>query len=309
MARATNMNLSIKLTTLPFLAIAAATIVTSAAQVTESRGSEPKRPMAHVTSKDGVKIAFEKIGSGPALIIVGGALADRQGGKPLASALANHFTVYIFDRRGRGESTDAKTYTAESEIEDLAALIDHAGGSAWLYGVSSGAALSLQTAANLGPTKVRKLALYEPPFASTDEKTKTEFAAQKRRTNELIKTGQPGDAAAYFLSAIGIPPDALEKMKASPQWAAIKKSDFTLAYDYTILGDGTVPQTIAQKISVPTLVIDGEQTMEFMHATADRLAKLIPGAERKTLKGQTHQASPEVTAPVLIEFFQRAPKE
>ncbi len=259
--------------------------------------------MAEVISKDGVKIAFEKTGNGPALILVGGALSDRKGGKPLGTRLAGHFTVYIFDRRGRGESTDAKTYAVEREIDDIEALIADAGGSAGLYGVSSGAALALQAAARLGPARVPQVALYEPPYGSNDAQHKEEFAGQKRRIDELIKTGRPGDAAAYFMAAIGTPPEALEKLKASPEWEAMKKIDFTLAYDYGVLGDGTVPESIARAIAVPALVLDGEKTMAFMHATADLVAKLIPGAERKTLKGQTHQAAPEVVAPVLIEFF------
>ncbi len=261
--------------------------------------------MARVISNDGTTIAFDKTGTGPALIIVGGALSHRKGGQPLTGRLAGQFTVYIYDRRGRGESTDAKTYAVEREIEDLAALIADAGGSAYLYGVSSGAALALQTTAKLGAAKVRKLALYEPPFSASDEQQKREFAEQKRRVNELIKTGQPGDAASYFMSAIGTPTEALEKLKASPEWEGMRKIDFTLAYDYAVLGDGAVPQAIAKSVAVPTLVMDGENTMEFMHATAQQVAQLIPGAERKTLKGQTHQAAPEIVAPVLIEFFQR----
>src|SRR6187549_1035859 len=98
------------------------------------------------------------------------------------------------------------------------------------------------------------------------------------------------------MTAIGTPADVLEKMKASPQWAAMKKSDFTLAYDYAVLGDGTVPQAIALSIAVPALVIDGEKSLDFMHATADLVANLVPGAQRKTLKGQTHQAAPDVVA-------------
>lgn len=257
-----------------------------------------------VTSHDGTRIAFEKAGTGPTVIVIGGALSDRKGGKPLVSQLAPHFTVYTFDRRGRGESTDAKTYAVEREIEDLAALIEHAGGSAALYGVSSGAALALQTAAKLGPAKVRKLALYEPPYGANEAQQKESFAEQKGRVNELIKTGRPGDAAAYFMTAIGTPPEVLEKLKASPAWEGMTKIDFTLAYDYAVLGDGTVPQAIVKSITVPTLVLDGEKKMEFMHATADQVAALIPGAKRKTLKDQTHQAAPDVVGPVLVEFFQ-----
>jgi pimeloyl-ACP methyl ester carboxylesterase len=169
--------------------------------------------------------------------------------------------------------------------------------------------LALQTAAKLGAAKVPKLALYEPPYGPNDEKQKQEFAGQKRRINELVATGQPGDAAAFFMSAIGTPPETIDKMKAAPNWGAIEKIDFTLAYDYTVLGDGTVPTEIAKAIAVPVLVMDGEKTMEFMHATAEILAKLISNAERKTLKGQTHQVEPEVLAPVLIEFLKRGKKE
>jgi pimeloyl-ACP methyl ester carboxylesterase len=304
-----NVNPSIKLTKVLLVMMNAIAVAACAAQSPrESRGSQTGRPMQTVTSKDGVKIAFEKTGSGPAVIIVGGALSDRTGGRSLAELLAGQFTVYNYDRRGRGDSTDAKTYAVDREIEDLATLITDAGGSACLYGASSGAALALQTAAKLGPAKVPKLVLYEPPYGSSDQKEKEEFAEQKRRITELVKTGRPGDAATYFMTEIGTPPEALEKMKVSPEWEMMKKIDFTLAYDYAILGDGTVPPAIAKAIAVPTLVIDGEKTMEFLHATADLVAKLIPGAERKTLKGQTHQAAPEVTAPALIEFFQRSKK-
>jgi len=298
------MNLSTKSVWAAWLLTGVA-VAASAALPLEPRLSKTSKTMSEkVTSKDGVKIAFEKTGNGPALILVGGALSDRNGGKPLAARLAGQFTVYVIDRRGRGESGDAPSYAVEREIEDLAALIENAGGSAYLYGVSSGAALALQAAAKLGPAKVPKLALYEPPYGANDPKQKQQFDEQKRRINELIKSGQPGDAAAYFMAAIGLPPEALEKLKASPQWPGMKQIDFTLAYDYVVLGDGTVPAAVAQAIAVPTLVLDGERTMEFMHATADAVAKLVPGAQRRTLRGQTHQAALEVVAPVLVEFFQ-----
>ena len=169
--------------------------------------------------------------------------------------------------------------------------------------------MALQTAAKLGPAKVPMLALYEPPYNADDEKHRQKFARQKGRVNELIRTGSPGEAAAYFMSVVGATPQAIEGMKASPDWEAIKQIDFTLAYDYSVLGDGTLPHDIAKSIAVPTLVLDGEYAMEFMHATADTLAQLIPQAERKTLKGQTHQVEAEALAPVLIEFFKREKKQ
>jgi pimeloyl-ACP methyl ester carboxylesterase len=260
--------------------------------------SETAGSVAFAASDDGTRIAFEKAGKGPALVIVGGALSRREGGKPLVAKLMDHFTVYTYDRRGRGQSTDTKPYAVEREIEDLGALIELAGGKAFVYGVSSGAALALQSAPKLGPAKMPKLALYEPPYGQDQR----EFDQQKDRVAQLVQTGKPGDAAAFFFSAIGTPPQVLEDMKRSPDWEGMKQIDFTLAYDYAVLGNGQVPDS-AKLVTVPTLVMVGEKTMPFMHPTADRLAELIPNAQRKTIQGQTHQAAPELVAPMLIEFF------
>ena len=260
--------------------------------------SEKAPNVGFVTAKDGTRIAFEKVGKGPALVVVGGALSQRNGGKALAGKLMDRFTVYTYDRRGRGESSDTKPYAVDREIEDLDALIAQAGNKAYLYGVSSGGALVLQTAAKLGPEKVPRLALYEPPYGQ-DARA---FNQQKDRVNQLVETGKPGDAAAFFLSAIGMPPQVLEDMKRSPEWEGMKKIDHTLVYDYEVLGDGNVPDSI-ERIRVPTLVMVGEKAMPFMHPSADRIAELVPNAQRTTLKGQSHQASPDVVAPLLSEFF------
>jgi pimeloyl-ACP methyl ester carboxylesterase len=260
--------------------------------------SEKAPNVGFVTAKDGTRIAFEKVGKGPALVVVGGALSQRNGGKALAGKLMDRFTVYTYDRRGRGESSDTKPYAVDREIEDLDALIAQAGNKAYLYGVSSGGALVLQTAAKLGPEKVPRLALYEPPYGQDAR----DFNQQKDRVNQLVETGKPGDAAAFFLSAIGMPPQVLEDMKRSPEWEGMKKIDHTLVYDYEVLGDGNVPDSI-ERIRVPTLVMVGEKAMPFMHPSADRIAELVPNAQRKTLKGQSHQASPDVVAPLLSEFF------
>jgi len=257
--------------------------------------------MTRVASGDGTQIAFTKAGNGPALVIVSGALSHRAllGDTQLVPKLAEHFSVYTYDRRGRGESGDTKPYAVDREIEDLAAIIDHAGGSAYLYGVSSGAALSLQAAAKLGAAKVTKLAIYDAPYGQPQR----EFDEQKARIDELVKTGQPGDAASYFLSAIGTPPKALEEMKSSPAWDAMKKMDFTLAYDYQVLGDGDVPENVVKAITVPTLVMNGEKSMGFMNASAARMASLIPNARHTTLEGQAHSAAAETMVPLLTEFF------
>jgi pimeloyl-ACP methyl ester carboxylesterase len=260
--------------------------------------AETQRNLAFARSKDGTQIAFERTGSGPPLVIVGGALADRNGGKPLAAKLSDRFTVYTYDRRGRGDSGDTKPYAVAREIEDLEAIIEQAGNQANVYGVSSGAALTLQSAAQLGPAKVAKLAVYDTPYGQSPQ----DFAKQKQGVNQRVRDGQPGDAAEFFFSAIGTPPPALEKMKTSPEWVGMQKIDFTLTYDYEVLGDGQVPDKVKQ-ISVPTLVMTGEKSIPFMQPAADRIAQLIPGAQRKTLPGQAHQAAPEVVVPLLIQFF------
>lgn len=260
--------------------------------------SEASANVTFATSRDGTRIAFEKVGRGPALVIVGGALSHRDGSKALAGKLSDRFTVYTYDRRGRGESSDTKPYAVDREIEDLAAVIEHAGNKAFVYGVSSGGALALQSAVKLGAAKVPRLAIYEAPYGQ-DERA---FKEQKERTNQLVQTGKPGDAAAFFFYAIGTPPQALEDMKRSPSWDGIKKIDFTLAYDYAVLGNGSVPESI-KLITVPTLVLDGEKSLDFMHATANRIADLVPQAQRKTIKSQTHQAAPEAVAPLLTDFF------
>jgi pimeloyl-ACP methyl ester carboxylesterase len=263
---------------------------------------ELKQEMGSVaTSRDGTRIGFEKTGSGPAVIVVSGALSHRglYRDRSLPARLSEHFTVYLYDRRGRGESTDVQPYGVAREIEDIEALLDDAGGSGSLYGVSSGGALALQAAAKLGSAKVTRLAIYDAPYGQKPE----DFARQKQRVNELVRTGEPGEAAAFFLSAIGTPPEALEAMKRSPEWEAIRKIDFTLAYDYMVLGDGDVPEEIVNAVRVPTLVMNGEKSMDFMGGAADRMAALVPQSQRKTLKGQAHQAETEVMAPVLVEFF------
>jgi pimeloyl-ACP methyl ester carboxylesterase len=257
-------------------------------------------------SKDGTVIAYEKIGKGPGIILVNGALAHRNlfGERDLAARLAKNFTVIFYDRRGRGESTDTKRYAVEREIEDIEALVDEVGGTAYLYGSSGGAALALLAAEKLGPEKVTKLGLYELPYGSD---TKEAFAKEKNRVNELVAAGKPGDAVTFFFERRGMPPDKMEGMKKSPEWNGLVRTGHTLVYDFEILVDGAVPENIAKNIVIPTLVMNGEKSFDFVSATADTVGKLIPGAVRKTLKGQTHDLAPEAVAPVLREFFGTQP--
>ncbi|HXV96882.1 MAG TPA: alpha/beta hydrolase [Anaerolineae bacterium] len=260
--------------------------------------------MKNVISKDGTIIAFDKSGKGPAVILVDGALCYRGFGPsgPLAARLARDFTVYTYDRRGRGKSSDTLPYVVEREIEDIEALIEEAGGSVYLYGISSGAVLALKAAAKLGPAKVPKLALYQAPLDSGDDKAKQDFAQYTQRMAELLEANKRSDAVAYFLADM-MPAEMLEDMRHSPEWPIMEALAPTLAYDNAVMGDGSLPTEAAKAAPMPSLVLDGSESPTFFHEAAEALAKAMPHVQRKTLEGQTHMVSPEALAPVLEEFF------
>lgn len=262
--------------------------------------------MKTVTSKDGTTITFDQYGQGPVVIFVDGALQYRafdQGMAPLADLLAQQFTVIHYDRRGRGDSTDTQPYALEREIEDIEALIDEAGGSASLYGISSGAALALEAAIAL-PGKVKKLALYEVPY-NNDDNARQAWMEYRRKLKELVESGRGGDAVGLFMMFVGASPDSVEGMRQHPMWPLWESVGFTLAYDAAALGeDGSVPTERAALVTMPTLVMDGGGSeWSFMHATAVELANAIPHAQHRTLEGQTHEVSAEALAPVLVKFF------
>ena len=262
--------------------------------------------MKTVTSKDGTTIAFDQSGQGPVVILVDGALQYRvfdQGMNELAELLSQHFTVIHYDRRGRGDSTDTLPYALEREIEDIEAIIDDVGGSAALYGISSGAALAMEAALAL-PDKVSKLVMYEVPY-NDDESAQQAWKEYVRQLQGLLDVGRKGDAVGLFMMLVGASPADVEGIKQTPMWPLWESIGHTLAYDHiAALGeDAAVPEERAANVSVPTLVMDGSQSFPFMHATAVALAKVMPNAHQRTLEGQTHEVSAEALAPVLIDFF------
>jgi len=263
--------------------------------------------MSKVISKDGTTIAYDVSGSGPALILVDGAMCYRQFGPmgKLSELLSPHFTVYKYDRRGRGESSNGKPLTHEREIEDIDALIDAAGGSAYLFGTSSGAALVLEAAAKLG-SKAKKIALYEPPYTS-DESMQPQWLEYRKNLSQALASGQPGEAAALFMRLVGMPEEQLGGMRQSPMWPVFEGVAPSLAADADVLGaDRKPPLERAATVHVPALVIDGGANlafMPFMHDTALKLANAMPHARQITLEGQTHDVNLDVLAPVLVEFF------
>ncbi|HEY0755889.1 MAG TPA: alpha/beta hydrolase [Ktedonobacteraceae bacterium] len=260
--------------------------------------------MKKVQSADGTTIAYDQVGSGPALILVDGALGSRalEFLQPLSTELAPHFTVFSYDRRGRGDSTDTQPFAVEREIEDIEALIHAAGGEACVYGISSGAALALEATMKLGHM-VKKLALYEAPYDSDDARRQA-FRTYRKQLAEVLAEGRQGDALGLFMLFVGMPPEHLEGARNFPMWPTWEAVAHTLTYDAAAMGDdGSVPTERAARVTVPTLVMDGSASFPFMNTTAVALAQALHNSEHRTLEGQTHEVEAAAIAPVLVEFF------
>jgi pimeloyl-ACP methyl ester carboxylesterase len=258
--------------------------------------------MRTVTSKDGTTIAFERSGKGPALIIVGGSLADHQFYEPLAAELSKHFTVYNFDRRGRGQSGDAEAYAVEREVEDVAALIEYAKEPVYMYGHSAGSALALRaTAAGLNITK---LALADPPYTphgENDEAAKAQHAAEAARIRELNDKGDYKSSVKFFLSGYGLSDEDLEGMLQSPGGESMLDCARALPYDYAMLGDGLVPTDVAANVKVPTLILAAEAMPE----TAQALVSVMPNARFQAMETSAHETPAADLAEKISGFFNR----
>jgi len=262
--------------------------------------------MPTTRSADGTLIAFEKQGQGPPLVLVDGALCHRGFGpmKEIGGLLNKDFTVYIYDRRGRGESGDTAPWTLDREVEDLEALLREAGGSAFVMGLSSGAALSLE-AARRG-VAIRRLVLFEAPFV-VDGEYPPIGSDYLPTLKSLVAGDRRGAAVKHFMRRVGVPRLMLAVMPLMPMWKKLKAVAPTLVYDISIVepfqqgrplpGDRWVAMT------TPTLVIDGGKSPAWMRNGMRALASAIPGARHETLPGQTHMVKAAVLAPVLSGFF------
>jgi pimeloyl-ACP methyl ester carboxylesterase len=267
--------------------------------------------MDRVTSKDGTSIAYDRQGGGPAVILVGGGLDDGAENAPLVPELAARFTVYNYARRGRGDSGDTLPYALEREFEDLDALIAEAGGSAHLYGVSSGGALVLEAAAAGLP--VDRLGVYEVPYMVADDMARRarEFVQQ---LGAVLAEGRRGEALELFMRLAGSSEDDIAGARSSPFWPGLEAIAHTLAYDAACMGDYRPPTARLARITQPTLVVTGGVSPDaqvgmgglppdLFDRAADAIAATVPRAERLTLAGQGHVADPKVVAPVLERFF------
>lgn len=264
--------------------------------------------MNTVDSSDGTTIAFDRSGEGPPVILVDGAFMHRSFGQPkLAALLAEHFTVFTYDRRGRGDSGDTAPYAVEREVEDLQALIDQAGGSAYVYGISSGAALALEAAAR--GSAITKLALYEAPFIVDDGRPPVpgDIVAQLDAT---LAAGHRGDAVRLFLRQVGAPRIVIALMRFMPAWSKLERVAHTLPYDMTIVAGNQAGKPLPAErwtgVTMPTLVVVGGKSPAWLHHGMHALANGIPNSHHHILDGQTHRVKPKVLAPLLVQFFSGA---
>jgi pimeloyl-ACP methyl ester carboxylesterase len=250
-------------------------------------------------SSDGTGIAFERAGSGPALILVeaSGHYRGFSSFGGLTPLLARSFAVVNYDRRGRGASDDTAPYAVEREVEDLAALIDVAGGEAFLYGFSSGALLALHAAAR--GLAVPRMALLEPPIATDEDRSEqAEFTAELAR---LVGAGRRSDAVEYFNAGIGVPADMIEGMRGTPAWSAMESVAHTLVYD-CVISEATSSALLAS-VPTPTLVLDSQGSTEDLTGWAATVGRQLPRGSHRSLPGEWHGVPDGLLAPVLAEFF------
>jgi pimeloyl-ACP methyl ester carboxylesterase len=257
-------------------------------------------------SADGTRIAFERTGSGPALVLVDGAFCYREFGpaRPLATTLADDFTVVIYDRRGRGESGNTLPYAPEREFEDLRAVVDAVGGDAFVMGFSSGAGLAYRAAAAGVP--MQRLIGYEAPWVGLRTNKDGSTKDYHGDLDRLIDAGQNGRAISYFMvDMIGAPRfvPLMMRLMSAKNWTKLLKVAPTLRHDTAVMGDFTVPEAELARVSVPTLALCGSKAAPEMLAAQERIAAAIPGAEHAVLPGQTHQVSPAALAPQFRAFL------
>jgi len=251
-----------------------------------------------ITSKDGTPLAVDATGSGPAVVCVGGALNDRHSTGWVARELTG-FTTYSYDRRGRGDSGDTPPYAVAREIEDLAAVIEEAGGEAMVYGMSSGAVLALRAA--LAGLPITRLALYEPPFPGSVTEAPPPDPTYTPRLTAAISEGRPAEALDLFLTSIGMPAEALPGIRRSPAWPAMEALAPTLRYDDAVMADAKIPQVTT--LTIPVTVIAGGLSPTWMRKAAQTLAATLPNATYEELPNQTHDVSPTALTPALTKAF------
>jgi pimeloyl-ACP methyl ester carboxylesterase len=251
-----------------------------------------------VTSADGTTIAVESAGSGPALILVDAAAHYRafSSFSGLIPFLSRDFTVYHYDRRGRGDSGDATPYAVEREVEDLGALVDLAGGSAAVHGFSSGALLSMHAAA--AGVSITRMTLLEPPFATEDEAAaQSDFTAGLR---EQLASGGNDAALEFFLADI-LPKEVRAQMRDDGSWASMAAVAPTLVHD-SLISEATTPEVLA-RVEAPVLVLDSRGSTDDLTGMAADVAGLLPDAVHRSLPGTWHGVPDDALAAAIRVFL------
>lgn len=254
-----------------------------------------------VTSKDGTRIAYEVVGEGPPLVFVAGALGSRgiAFARAMRAELAKSFTVFDYDRRGRGESGDTKPYAVARELEDLAAVVEAAGGAPCVCGTSSGAALALEAAAAGVP--MRLLFAHEPPYAVGAEGASLDRDYPKNVT-KLVEEGRRVDAVKYFMRTVGVPGFFVWLMRFMSFWKdAVAVAD-TLPYDAAVINGFELPEARFASVRVPTVVLVGGSTAPSLRAAAEAVARVVPGATKRVIPKQNHGIKPRALREVLEEL-------
>ena len=257
-----------------------------------------------VTSPDGTRIAYDKVGHGPTLLVVNGALGFRgmSFARKATQEFAKHFTVIDYDRRGRGESGDQPSYEVSREVEDLAALVQGAGGgSCYVFAQSSGAALALRAAADGVPMKA--LVAYEPPYMVGAPKDRP-AADYGERVSALITAGRRDEAVTLFMVTVGVPRWAVALMRLFPFWKNMRSTAHTLPYDAAVMGDFEFPAARLATIGVPVLAVAGEKTTPTLKRAVQEVANAVPGAQHRVAPGMSHAIKPSRLAPLLRGWFE-----
>ncbi|MEO6394724.1 MAG: alpha/beta hydrolase [Devosia sp.] len=262
--------------------------------------------MAFVTSKDGTSIGYSVVGTGPPIVLVDGAMCWRAMGPatPLAEELKDRFTVYTYDRRGRGESGDTKPYAIQREVEDLEAVIAAAGGSVAIYAISSGVALALEAANSI--SGITSLVLYEAPIF-TDTTRKPVPANYVQRMDALLARGDNAGAVKHFMqNGINVPWFGLLMMQLFGMFKKMAVVGPTLPYDtalvYPFWNHRPIPKGRWAKATMPALVVGGGKSDAWMQNAQKAIADNLPNATHKTLAGQNHMVAASAIAPLIKEF-------
>jgi pimeloyl-ACP methyl ester carboxylesterase len=254
--------------------------------------------MNTLTSADGTTIAYDRAGSGPAIVFVAGAFNLRATLAPLADALAGEFTVVTYDRRARGDSGNTKPWSIERETEDLDALIAEVGGRAHVFGFSSGAILALHAAAHGSP--VDRVVCYEPPYLFGEGNAPD----LPDRLAALVDAGRTADAVVLFqLEGIRLPAEMVDTIRRTPMFPALEAMAQSVVYDSSISTGATPPADLANSV----LVLHGSKSWPVLGEAAAKTAAALPaGRHLEVAGGLNHTIEPEVVGPVVAEFLHEA---